>query len=80
MSSPLLYRQFHEQLRQWIVPKERRHFQGFAEIVAAILQAQSGCLSHWLPYLSHRNCQARSHMGRLSYFVHNHQIDADTFY
>ncbi len=62
------------------VPKDRRHLQGFAEIVAAILQAQSGCLSHWLPYLSHRNCQARSHMERLSYFVHNQQIDADTFY
>lgn len=80
MSSPLLYRQLFNQLRQWIVPKDRRHLQGFAEIVAAILQAQSGCLSHWLPYLSHRNCQARSHMGRLLYFVHNRQIDSNTFY
>lgn len=80
MSSPLLYRQLHEQLRQWIVPKDRRHLQGFAEIVAAILQAESGCLSHWLPYLSHRNCKARSHMERLSYFVHNQHIEAETFY
>ncbi len=80
METPLLYRQLLEQLRQWIVPKDQRHLQGFAEIVAAILQAESGCLSHWLPYLSHRACQARSHMERLSYFVHNDQIEAETFY
>ena len=80
MESPLLYRQLLEQLRQWIVPKDRRHLQGFAEIVAAILQAESGCLSHWLPYLSHRGCQARSHMERLSYFVRNDRIGIQTFY
>lgn len=45
-----------------------------------ILQAQSACLSHWLPYLSHRDCQARSHMQCLNYFVHNAHIDAETFY
>ena len=80
MESPLLYRQLLEQLRQWIVPKDRRHLQGFAEIVAAILQAESGCLSHWLPYLSHRGCQARSHMERLSYFVRNDRMGIQTFY
>ncbi|NJR62835.1 MAG: hypothetical protein HC769_31030 [Cyanobacteria bacterium CRU_2_1] len=52
-------------------PQDQRHLQGFCENVAAILQAQSACLSHWLPYLSHRDCQARSHMERLNYFVHN---------
>lgn len=52
----------------------------YAEIVGAILQSQSGCLSHWLPYLSHRDCQARSHLERLSYFIHNRAIDAETFY
>ena len=80
MKTPLLYRQLLEQLSQWIVPKDRRHLQGFAEIVAAILQAESGCLSHWLPYLSHRGCKARSHMERLSYFVHNKRIKTETFY
>ena len=80
MEPPLLYRQLLEQLRQWIVPKDRRHLQGFAESVAAILQAQSGCLSHWLPYLSHRGCKARSHMERLNYLVHNDQLSAETFY
>jgi hypothetical protein len=47
MSTPLLYRQLLEQLSQWIKPQDQRHLQGFAEIVAAILQSQSGCLSHF---------------------------------
>lgn len=80
MSIPLLYRQLHSQLSQWIVPQDHWHLQGFCENVAAILQAQSACLSHWLPYLSHRECQSRSHMERLSYFVHNPKITAETFY
>jgi hypothetical protein len=80
MTTPQLHRQLFEQLRQWITPEDRRHLQGCAEIVGAILQSQSACLSHWLPYLSHRNCQARSHLERLSYFVHNRAITAETFY
>lgn len=80
MSIPQLYRQLQTQLSQWIVPKDQRHLHGFCENVAAILQAQSACLSHWLPYLSHRDCQARSHMERLHYFVHNAHINAETFY
>lgn len=80
MSTPLLHRQLHEQLRQWIRPRDRRHLVGFAENVAAILQAESGCLSHWLVYLSHRGCQARSHLERLSYFVRNPKITPETFY
>jgi hypothetical protein len=27
-------------------PKDKRHLQGFAENIAAIIQSQSGCLSH----------------------------------
>lgn len=80
MLMPHLYLQLQEQLRQWIKPKDKRHFQGFAESVAAILQSGSASLSHWLPYLSHRECQARSQMERLSYFVHNPHITAETFY
>jgi hypothetical protein len=80
MSIPQLYRQLQTQLSQWICPQDQRHLQGFCENVSAILQAQSACLSHWLPYLSHRDCHARSHMERLSYFVHNPKITAETFY
>jgi len=80
MQTPPLYRQLLEQLRQWIKPQDQRHLQGFAEVVAAILQSQNACLSRWLPYLSHRNCKARSHMERLNYFVHNDHICAQTFY
>jgi hypothetical protein len=80
MATPHLYRQLLEQLRQWIKPKDQRHLQGFAEVVAAILQSESACLSQWLPYLSHRDCKARSHMERLTYFVHNEHICAQTFY
>ena len=80
MSIPLLYHQLRSHLSQWINPKDQRHLQVFSENVAAILQAQSACLSHWLPYLSHRDCQARSHMERLSYFVYNPKIDVETFY
>ncbi len=80
MPTPHLYRQLLEQLRQWINPKDQRHLQGFAEVIAAILQSQSACLSRWLPYLSHRDCKARSHMERLNYFVHNEHICAPTFY
>jgi hypothetical protein len=80
MQMPHLYRQLLEQLRQWIKPKDQRHLQGFAEVVAAILQSQSACLSRWLPDLSHRECKARSHMERLNYFVHNEHIEAERFY
>jgi Transposase DDE domain len=80
MPVPHLYRQLQAQLSQWITPVDSRHLQGFCENIAAILQAQSACLSHWVPYLSHRDCQARSHMERLSYFVHNPKITAETFY
>ncbi len=80
MTSPHLYGQLRTQMSQWITPKDQRHLTGCAEIVAAILQSQTGCLSRWLPYLSHRRCQARAHLERLSYFVHNDAIDAETFY
>jgi hypothetical protein len=76
----LLHHQLSEQLGQWIVPQDKRHLTGFSEIVAAILQAQSASISHWLPFMSHRDCQARSHMSRLSYFVHNPNITASFFY
>jgi len=77
---PLLYRQLLTQLCQWIEPIDQRHLGVFCENVAAILQAQSACLSHWLPYLSHRPCKARSQMERLNYFVYNPKITAETFY
>ena len=80
MPVPHLYRQLQTQLSQWIKPKDQRHLQVFSENVAAISQAQSACLSHWLPYLRHRDCEARSHRSRLNYFVHNPKINADTSY
>lgn len=80
MSTPLLHRQLHEQLRQLIVPKDKRHLDVFSENVAAILLSESGCLSRWIQYLTHRNCQARSHLERLSYFVKNPHITPETFY
>jgi Transposase DDE domain len=80
MSVPHLYRQLQAQVSQWIHPQDQRHLQVFCENVAAILQAQSACMSHWLPYLSHRDCKGRSHMERLNYFIHNPKINAETFY
>ena len=80
MASPQLHVQLRAQLSQWITPKDQRHLTGCAEVIAAILQSKAGCLSRWLPYLSHRRCKARAHLERLSYFVHNPAIDADTFY
>jgi hypothetical protein len=80
MSSPLLHRQLFRQLSQWISPKDKRHLQVFSEILGAMLMAQSACMSHWLPYLTHRSCQARSHLERLRYFLSNPEITAETFY
>jgi hypothetical protein len=80
METPLLYRQLQDQLRQWVRPKDQRHLQGFAEIIAAILLSGSACLGKWIPYLGHRACKARAHLERLSYFVHNQQISAERFY
>lgn len=80
METPLLYRQLQAQLRQWVEPKDQRHLQGFAEILTAILQSGSACLGKWIPYLTHRGCQARAHLERLSYFLHNQQITAEQFY
>ena len=36
---PYLYLQLENQLRQWIKAKDKRHLQGYAETVAAILQS-----------------------------------------
>lgn len=80
MSTPLLDRQLQEQLSQLIEPKDKRHLNVFSENVAAILLSESGCLSRWIKYLTHRNCQARSHLERLSYFVNNPKITPETFY
>ncbi|MGF1496077.1 MAG: transposase [Elainellaceae cyanobacterium] len=67
-------------MRQWVQPKDHRHLQGFAEAVAAILLSQSACLGRWIPYLTHRDCQARAHLARLSYFLHNEHISSERFY
>ena len=80
MSTPLLHRQLQEQLNQFIQPKDKRHLNVFSENVAAILLSESSCLSRWIKYLTHRPCQARSHMERLSYFVNNPHITPETFY
>lgn len=80
MTAPQLYRQLLEQLSQWIIPKDLRHLKNCAEIVAAILESESACASHWIPFLSHRPCQARSHMERLSYFMNNPEINDELFY
>lgn len=80
MSTPLLHRQLHQQLSQFISPKDKRHLKVFSENVAAILLSESSCLSRWIKYLTHRHCQARSHMERLSYFVNNPKITPETFY
>jgi hypothetical protein len=80
METPHLYRQLQDQLSQWVKPKDQRHLQGFAEILGAILQSGEACLGRWIPYLSHRDCGARAHMGRLSYFLHNPQITAERYY
>jgi hypothetical protein len=77
---PALYLQLLEQLRQWIVPDDKRHLTVFSEIIASMLLSSSASLHHWLPWLAHRNCNARSHMERLSYFVNNSRITAATFY
>jgi hypothetical protein len=80
MEIPLLYRQLQAQLSQWVEPKDKRHLKGFAEMVAAVLQSGEACLGRWIPYLWHRDCSARAHMGRLSYFLHNPQITAERYY
>ena len=80
METPLLSRQLLGQLGQWVVPKDRRHLQGVAEAVAAILQSQSAVLGKWIPYLAHRGCSARGHLERLAYLLHNEQISAERFY
>jgi hypothetical protein len=80
MSTPLLHRQLHEQLSQFIHPQDKRHLEVLAENVASILLSESGCLSHWIKFLKHRDCKARSHMARLSYFVNNPRITAQTYY
>jgi hypothetical protein len=80
MNPPQLYRQLLTQLGQWIEPTDARHLTNCAEIVAAILESESAVIADWLPYLSHRDCQARSQMSRLSYFMHNQAINDERFY
>lgn len=77
---PYLHTQLFEQLRQWIIPEDKRHLKVFAEIMASILLSSSACLNRWIPFLGHRDCNARSHLEQLSYFVNNPRISAETFY
>ncbi len=70
MATPQLYSQLLKQLGQWIISKDLRHLKNCAEIV----ESESACLADWIPYLINRDCQARSHMERLSYFMHNPSI------
>jgi hypothetical protein len=62
------------------LPKDQRHLKNCAKIVAAILQSESACLAHWIPYLTHRGCQAHAQMQRLSYFIHNPAICQKNFH
>lgn len=78
--TPHLYRQLEDQLSQWVKPKDQRHLRGVSEVVAAILQSGSACLSHWLPYLGHRNCQGRSHMARLEYLLNNPAVTSQDYF
>lgn len=80
METPLPYLQLISQFSQHIQPKDQRHLTVFSEIVSAILLSGSASLSHWLPFLTHRDCNARSHMARLSYFINNENITSEIFY
>lgn len=80
MNTPRPYLQLIQHFSQYIQPKDKRHLTVFSEIVSAILLSGSGCLSHWLPFLSHRDCKARSHMARLCYFLLNQKITPSIFY
>ena len=76
MSVPPLYRQLQAQLSQWITPKDQRHLQVLLR--SSSYFASSKRLSEPLVALSEPSqCEARSHMERLSYFVHNPKIDAE---
>ena len=68
------------QLSQWVNAKEVRHLPGVCEAVGAILQSQQTAPARWLPYLSHRRCGARAHLGRLQYLLDNPHISAERFY
>jgi hypothetical protein len=77
---PHLYRDLSDQLSQWLQPKDRRHLQVYAEILGGLLSSGSACPSHWLPFMSHRDCSARAHLERLSYFLNNPEIDLSRYY
>ena len=76
----LLYRQLLEQFCQCLCAKDKRHLENFSEIVAGIVLSGSACLTHWLPFLSHRKCQARAHLARLQYFLNNPRVDVREYY
>jgi hypothetical protein len=80
MDTPLLYGQLIDQLSQWVNAKDVRHLQGVSEAVGAILQSQKTCPAYWLPYLSHRDCNARAHLERIHYLLKNPHICAERFY
>lgn len=80
MNTPLPYLQLIQHFRPFIQPQDQRHLTVFSEIIAAIVLSGSATISHWLPFLSHRHCHARSHMARLSYFLLNPNISPSVFY
>ena len=61
MNTPLPYLQLIQHFRQYIQPRDKRHLTVFSEIVSAILLSGSATVSHWLPFLSHRHCNAPSY-------------------
>lgn len=76
----LLYRQLLEQFCQGLPAKDKRHLENFSERVAGIVLSGSACLTHWIPFLSHRECQARAHLARLQYFLNNPRVDVREYY
>lgn len=76
----LLYRQLLEQFCQRLRAKDKRHLENFSEMVAGIVLSKSACLTHWLPFLSHRECQARAHLARLQYFLNNPRVEVRDYY
>lgn len=80
--STQLYLQLRQQLSQLIQPRDKRHLDGFAEMLSALLVTGSTLMSEWLVarrQKPNRN-DSRAALARWHYWLTSANVDVETYY
>jgi hypothetical protein len=80
--STAFYLQLHQQLSQLIQPRDKRHLDGFTEMLSALLVTGSALMSEWLvarrPKANRHDTRAA--LARWHYWLTKANVDVETYY